>query len=174
LAKVFEAIPVRSGRVSGYSSRGRSARQTTQPRSTAANPLILLSRLVIDREHQGCGLGENLLGDAVARAVQVAEQIGVRAILVHALHDQARSFYTPLQLRTVPHRPTALDAAEQRRSDERRGSRSSGWAIPKTHLRSRGPFQVFAASVTQARGYDVDKPRNLEVCHRRVAANSCT
>lgn len=53
-------------------------------------PVILLSRLAVDRKHQGCGLGESLLRDAIARSVQVAEQIGVRAILVHALHREAR------------------------------------------------------------------------------------
>jgi hypothetical protein len=31
----------------------------------------------------------------------------------------------------------------------------------KTQQRSKGPQQVFAAPVAQARGYDVDKPRNL-------------
>lgn len=56
-------------------------------------PVILLSRLAVDRKHQGCGLGESLLRDAIARGVQVAEQIGVRAILVHALHDEAHRFY---------------------------------------------------------------------------------
>jgi hypothetical protein len=34
--------------------------------------------------------------------VQVAEQIGVRAILVHALHDEARRFYTRYQFEPSP------------------------------------------------------------------------
>ena len=33
-------------------------------------PVILLSRLAIDRNHQDCGLGENLLRDAIAALCQ--------------------------------------------------------------------------------------------------------
>ncbi|KAA0077237.1 N-acetyltransferase [Mycolicibacterium sp. P9-64] len=71
-------------------------------------PVILLSRLAIDRKHQGCGLGENLLRDAIARSVQVAKDIGVRAILVHALNDQARSFYARYQFEPSPTDPLHL------------------------------------------------------------------
>jgi glucosamine 6-phosphate synthetase-like amidotransferase/phosphosugar isomerase protein len=40
-------------------------------------------------------------------------------------------------------------------------------------LLSTIPLQVFAASIAQAQGYDVDKPRNPgEVCHGRIAHNS--
>jgi GNAT superfamily N-acetyltransferase len=56
-------------------------------------PVILLSRLTIDREERGRGLGRHLLRDAIGRAVQAAELIGVRAILAHAIHDEARAFY---------------------------------------------------------------------------------
>ncbi|OAQ15401.1 N-acetyltransferase GCN5 [Bibersteinia trehalosi Y31] len=34
-----------------------------------------------------------LLKDAVLRAKAVSEQIGVRALLVHALNEQAKHFY---------------------------------------------------------------------------------
>jgi predicted N-acetyltransferase YhbS len=71
-------------------------------------PVILLSRLAIDRKHQGRGLGENLLRDAIARCVQVAQQIGVRAILVHALHEEARRFYTRYQFESSPTDPLHL------------------------------------------------------------------
>ena len=53
-------------------------------------------------------LGENLLRDAIARSVQSAEQIGVRAILVHALHDEARRFYTRYQFEPSPTDPLHL------------------------------------------------------------------
>ena len=70
--------------------------------------MILLSRLAIDRKHQGGGLGESLLRDAIARAVQAAEQIGVRAILVHALHDHARNFYARFNFEPSPTDPLHL------------------------------------------------------------------
>ena len=56
-------------------------------------PVILLSRLAVDRKEQHKGLGKQLLRDAITRSVQAADIIGVRALLVHALHDDARSFY---------------------------------------------------------------------------------
>ncbi len=86
-----------SGGVSHVDLSGKFRRNMPNP-----VPVILLSRLAVDRKHQGCGLGENLLRDAIARSVQVAEQIGVRAILVHALHDEARRFYTRYQFEPSP------------------------------------------------------------------------
>jgi GNAT superfamily N-acetyltransferase len=92
-----------SGAVSHTGWAGKFRRNMPDP-----IPVILLSRLAIDRKHQGCGLGEHLLRDAIARVVQVAEQIGVRAILVHALHDQARSFYTRYNFEPSPTDPLHL------------------------------------------------------------------
>jgi len=86
-----------SGAVSHADLSGKFRRNMPNP-----VPVILLSRLAVDRKHQGCGLGENLLRDAIARSVRVAEQIGVRAILVHALHDEARRFYTRYQFEPSP------------------------------------------------------------------------
>ena len=56
-------------------------------------PVALLGRLAIDRRRQGRGLGLALLRDAILRVVGAAETIGVRAMLVHAISDEARSFY---------------------------------------------------------------------------------
>ena len=53
-------------------------------------------------------LSENLLRDAITRSVQVAQDIGVRAIVMHALHDQARSFYTRYQFEPSPTDPLHL------------------------------------------------------------------
>jgi GNAT superfamily N-acetyltransferase len=92
-----------SGAVSHADWSGKFRRNMPDP-----IPVILLSRLAIDRKHQGCGLGENLLRDAIARSVQVAQQIGVRAILVHALHDEARRFYTRYQFEPSPTDPLHL------------------------------------------------------------------
>jgi GNAT superfamily N-acetyltransferase len=86
-----------SGAVSHSDCAGKFRRNMPNP-----IPVILLSRLAIDRKHQGCGLGESLLRDAIARAVRAAEQIGVRAILVHALHDHARGFYTRYNFEPSP------------------------------------------------------------------------
>ncbi|HFZ8993471.1 TPA: GNAT family N-acetyltransferase [Citrobacter freundii] len=56
-------------------------------------PVIILARLAVDLAFKGKGLGADLLHDAVLRCYRVAENIGVRAIMVHALNDEARRFY---------------------------------------------------------------------------------
>jgi predicted N-acetyltransferase YhbS len=56
-------------------------------------PIIVLGRLAVDRNHQGRGVGSHLLRDAIIRSVRIADQLGVRAVLVHALNGEARQFY---------------------------------------------------------------------------------
>jgi GNAT superfamily N-acetyltransferase len=56
-------------------------------------PAMLLARLAVDKAAQGKGIGAFLLRDAMSRALSVSEQAGMRLLLVHALNDEARSFY---------------------------------------------------------------------------------
>ena len=56
-------------------------------------PATLLGRLAVDRQWQGRGLGAALLRDAVLRVVGAAETIGVRALLAHAISEEAKAFY---------------------------------------------------------------------------------
>lgn len=56
-------------------------------------PIILFSRLAVQTGLQGRGIGQGLLHDATLRAVQAAEIAGIRAIVVEAKDDKARSFY---------------------------------------------------------------------------------
>lgn len=56
-------------------------------------PVIVLGRLAIDASEQGNGLGRALLRDAVLRITAAAEEVGIAAILVHALNDRAKAFY---------------------------------------------------------------------------------
>jgi GNAT superfamily N-acetyltransferase len=56
-------------------------------------PLLVLARLAVHSEWQGRGLGAGLLHDALARTLQVADIVGVRALAVHAKDDDAASFY---------------------------------------------------------------------------------
>ncbi len=54
------------------------------------------------RQEQGLGLGKQLLRDAITRCVEAADLIGVHAILVHALHDDARRFYAHFDFDASP------------------------------------------------------------------------
>lgn len=56
-------------------------------------PVMVLGRLAIDRSYHGKGLGADLLQDAILRTARLAQEIGIRALVVHALHGQARAFY---------------------------------------------------------------------------------
>ena len=56
-------------------------------------PVMVLARLAVCQSAQGTGMGAALLKDAVLRCTAVAAQVGVRALLVHAIDDAAKAFY---------------------------------------------------------------------------------
>jgi len=71
-------------------------------------PVIVLGRLAIHYEYQGQGLGSDLLRDAFLRARMASEISAARALLVHALHDQAKMFYLRHGFFTSPIDPLTL------------------------------------------------------------------
>ena len=71
-------------------------------------PVMVLARLAVDVRAQGMKLGAALLRGAVERCVLVSENAGVRALLVHALHDQARQFYEYYGFKAAPSHPMTL------------------------------------------------------------------
>lgn len=93
-------VTCRGGRVVGfYALAAGSVERHSAPGPVRRNmpdpvPVILLSRFAVDRTEQGKGLGKQLLRDAIARSVRAADLIGVRAMLVHAVSDEARLFHS--------------------------------------------------------------------------------
>lgn len=71
-------------------------------------PVMVLARLAVDKRAQGMYLGAALLQDAVNRAVAVSHNAGVRALLVHALHDRAKQFYEHYGFQISPAHPMTL------------------------------------------------------------------
>ncbi len=59
-------------------------------------PVVILARLAIDNEWQGHGFGAGLVLDGLRRTLQAADIAGVRALVVHAKDDAAKSFYLHL------------------------------------------------------------------------------
>ncbi len=55
-------------------------------------PVVLLARLAVDRSVQGRGLGATLLTDALARSLSLADEVGLHAVEVDAIDDDAKSF----------------------------------------------------------------------------------
>jgi GNAT superfamily N-acetyltransferase len=83
----YHALSLASIEHAGVTERGRKG----MPRHPI--PALLLARLAVDKSVQGKGIGAFLLRDAMSRALSVAEQAGMRLLLVHALSDEARAFY---------------------------------------------------------------------------------
>ena len=88
-----------SGRVVGYyamaagSVSHRLATSAVRRNMPDPVPVMVLARLAVDQRTQGMKLGAAMLLDAVKRAVTVSQNAGVRALLVHALHERAKQFY---------------------------------------------------------------------------------
>ena len=98
-ARTYVVCEAGSDRVAGYYSLAASGTaRAAAPGPVRRNmpdpvPAVLLGRLAVDRAFQGRGIGGGLLQDAVARTLGVAEIVGVRAVLVHALTDRAAAWY---------------------------------------------------------------------------------
>ncbi|WP_255406201.1 GNAT family N-acetyltransferase [Novosphingobium sp. CF614] len=90
----------RPGRVVGYSTittamEERAALPTARLRRGMPDkvPLLLIARLAVDAAFQGIGLGADMLADALRRCAAASEIAGVRAVVVHAIDDDAVGFY---------------------------------------------------------------------------------
>ena len=71
-------------------------------------PVMVLARLAVDHRARNIRLGSALLRDAVDRAVAVSQNAGVRALLVHALHERAKEFYEHYGFQASPQHPLTL------------------------------------------------------------------
>jgi GNAT superfamily N-acetyltransferase len=71
-------------------------------------PVMILARLAVDQAHQGRGLGQALLRDALLRTAQAADIAGIRALLVHAKDDVARKGYESWNFEPSPSDPLHL------------------------------------------------------------------
>jgi GNAT superfamily N-acetyltransferase len=80
-----------SGGITVTSSVGRFRRNMPDP-----IPVVVLGRLAVNRSQRGRGLGRALFRDCALRVAQAADTIGIRGIVVHAISEQAKAFYTAL------------------------------------------------------------------------------
>lgn len=56
-------------------------------------PVIVLGRLATDTRWERRGIGSGLLNDAIDRTQQAARHIGARAMMCHAIDEDAKRFY---------------------------------------------------------------------------------
>lgn len=99
----FGYYALAAGAISQQQASGAVRRNMPEP-----IPVLVLGRLAVDRRTQGIKLGAALLQDAVKRAVTVAQNTGVRALLVHALNEGARQFYLHYGFQESPQHPLTL------------------------------------------------------------------
>ena len=92
-----------AGAVEHAAAPGRVRRNMPEP-----VPVLVIGRLAVDRRFQGRGLGRALLRDAILRTIQAADIAGIRAILVHAISENARKFYEQAGFHPSPIDPMTL------------------------------------------------------------------
>lgn len=86
--KVIGYYALATGSVERDVATGNFSRAMPEP-----IPVIVLGRLAIDKNYQGQRLGAALLKDAMLRTVSIANNVGVRGLLVHAISNDAKRFY---------------------------------------------------------------------------------
>ena len=82
---------------------GRVARNMPDP-----IPVLLIGRLAIDRAWQKRDLGRSMLHDAIKRCIETSKLVGVRAITVDAISEDAERFYERYGFRKVSGLPRTL------------------------------------------------------------------
>ena len=100
LGRTYVAVAEGEKRVYGYYTLASSAVPFAHvPPKTARKlprhpvPVALLARLAVDQAAQGKGLGAELLMDALRRCRGLAAALGIFAVEVLAIDDEARRFY---------------------------------------------------------------------------------
>jgi GNAT superfamily N-acetyltransferase len=92
-----------TGAVEQQQAAGRIRRNMPEP-----IPVMVLGRLAVDRAFQDQGIGRALLRDAVVRTLQAAAIAGIRAILLHAISEDAKRFYSRCGFSESPLDPMTL------------------------------------------------------------------
>lgn len=107
-------VVCRNGEVIGYYALATgSVEHQAAPKKLRRNmpdpiPVMILGRLAVDARCRHLGVGRGLLKDAVLRCLAVSKQVGVRALLVHALTDDAKNFYLRFGFLESPLDPMTL------------------------------------------------------------------
>ena len=101
--RVIGYYALAAGAVAQAEATGRTRRN--MPDSV---PVMVIGRLAIDARHQGRGLGRAMLRDALLRTLQAADFAGIKALLVHAISEDAKRFYERCGFRPSPVDPMTL------------------------------------------------------------------
>lgn len=114
-ARTYIVVDEEQARVVGYHALTVASLEREEATGRASRgmprhpiPAMLLARLAVDESAQGKGVGATLLADAMQRTLLVAEETGIRLLLVHAVDEDARSFYLYYGFEASPSDPMNL------------------------------------------------------------------
>lgn len=100
LGRTYVAVVASEKRVRGYYTLASGAIAFANLPATASRklpphpvPVVLLARLAVDLSARGQGLGGLLLMDAFKRCRTLSESVGVHAVAVDAIDEEAVAFY---------------------------------------------------------------------------------
>jgi ribosomal protein S18 acetylase RimI-like enzyme len=88
---VFEAFPASEKRLPRYPI-----------------PVMRIAQLAVDRRFQGMRLGEELLMEALHRAISIYEVTGIYAVVVDAIDESAQRFYQRYEFTSLIDSPDSL------------------------------------------------------------------
>ncbi len=86
--RVVGFYAIATGSIERLSASGAVTRNMPDP-----IPVMVLGRLAVDQSYQDQKLGIALLKDAMLRTLKVSQIVGVKALLVHAISEEAKKFY---------------------------------------------------------------------------------
>jgi ribosomal protein S18 acetylase RimI-like enzyme len=117
ISKTFVALPdPKSTIIAGYYSvcmaqieflSMPSAQQKGIPREYPI-PAMRITRLAVDKTFQGQKLGEELLMEALNRALRLSSEVAICAVVVDAIDDRAKQFYLKYDFIVYEDRPQSL------------------------------------------------------------------
>jgi GNAT superfamily N-acetyltransferase len=108
-SRTFVSVDLDSGTVAGYDCISASSLTHDEATSSLRRnmpgpiPVVLIGRLAVDRRYRRSGLGASLLQKAVRKGVDASRSIGARALVVHAIRDDAERFYRKFGFTLKPH-----------------------------------------------------------------------
>lgn len=108
-SKTYASFCLETGVLAGYYSLSSFAIATTdvlpehlQPSCPGTIPCLLLGRLAVDQAFERRGLGRALIANAIKKAFQASEILGIWGLVVHPLKPSLISFYSSLHFQISP------------------------------------------------------------------------
>jgi GNAT superfamily N-acetyltransferase len=93
--------------VAYYTLAAGAVRLEESPKKLSRNmpnplPVMVLGRLAVDTRFEGRGIGKAMLREAMQRVLRASQGIGARALVVHAIDDEALAFYARFGFQPFP------------------------------------------------------------------------